>query len=228
MPPARKQTASKAAKPADEQPAQPAEQPQPDGAGEQQEQEPDAGAEQNDSQPEPEQTSPAGRRSGAAPVTSPEEVAPKGGGAQRDDKAAGAVHPVSESAAAPHAAAAGGAGRRFVTEGGGAVTNFDSVVDSTAETVVTLGEDVYEVHAAPGAPNRVIKKLLFHKGQRVPKSVLNKAMDEQKANKAEVDRLERVERERREKLDAEAETKEHGLVLGGETKEGARGAVPRR
>lgn len=167
---------------------------------------------------------------GAAPeVESPAE--------EQVEVPAAEAAPAAEVVAAPApqgAQAGAGSGTRVVTAGGGDLSSFDTVIDGTAETIVTIGEDVYEVHAAPGAPDRVVKKLLFHKGQQVPKSVLARHEAALKSNQTEVKRLQGVEGQRAAQIDAEraarasaagvGETKEHGQV--GETKEGS--GVPRR
>lgn len=135
---------------------------------------------------------------------------------------------------APVQAVGPGSGNRVVTDSGEDIASFDDAIDSTAETIVTMSRDVYEVHAAPGAPNRTVKRLLFHKGQQVPKSVLDRHAKALAANQTEVDRLKGLEGVRAAEVDAEraaraaqvgsGETKEHGSVV--ESKEG--GGVPRR
>jgi hypothetical protein len=82
-----------------------------------------------------------------------------------------------------------GSGTRVIDADGNDVEDLHELHDSTGETIVTLQKDVYEEFAAPGAPNRKIKRLLFHKGQQVPKSVLQRHQDALEANQDEVERL---------------------------------------
>lgn len=57
-------------------------------------------------------------------------------------------------------------------DGDGKSLDLTKIADDGAATVVTVDRDVYERFPAPGAPNRMINRLLFHKGQVVPKAAL--------------------------------------------------------
>jgi hypothetical protein len=82
-----------------------------------------------------------------------------------------------------------GSGTRVVDADGKEVSSLSGLHDNTGETIVTLNADVYEEFPAPGAPNRKIKRLLFHKGQQVPKSILSRHEAALKENADEVKRL---------------------------------------
>lgn len=120
-----------------------------------------------------------------------------------------------------------GSGSRLVDRDGNAVSALDH--DKDGETLVTVKDDVYEEFAAPGAPNRKIKRLLFHSGQRVPLSTLKRHEDALKRNSDEAARLEKLGRGTGHPKDAdlagEGETKDDEAS---EVKEGARGRVSRR
>lgn len=143
-----------------------------------------------------------------------------GSGRQTPEEAA-----AERAAVAPTQVSGPGSGSRIVDADGNAITSLHDLHDDTGETIVTLKEDVYEEHAAPGAPNRKIKKLLFHAGQTVPKSVLARHEASMRENAAEVERLASVPFH--PDADGEGETKE-GSHSAGSTKEGGRGRVSRR
>jgi hypothetical protein len=121
-----------------------------------------------------------------------------------------------------------GTGSRLVRDDGTGIDAVSEVSGEEGETIVTIKGDVYEEFAAPGAPNRKIKRLLFHDGQRVPKSVLARHEEALKANDREIQRLAKLGSGTGHDDDPDNETKEGAGGDGGETKEGARGRTPRR
>jgi hypothetical protein len=143
-----------------------------------------------------------------------------GSGRQTPEEAA-----KERAAVAPTQVSGPGSGSRVTDVDGNPIESLHDLHDNTGETIVTLTKDVYEEHAAPGAPDRKIKKLLFHAGQQVPKSVLARHEASMKANAAEVERLASLPFH--PDADGEGETKE-GSRRTGSAKEGSRGRVPRR
>lgn len=115
-----------------------------------------------------------------------------------------------------------GSGSRLVTQDGDPIESATSAIDSEAETIVTLKDDVYEEHPAPGAPNRKIRKLLYHKGERVPKSKLAQHDQAAEGKRDEHEHLASLGRGTGHPDDADlAETKE-GTSRSGTPKEGGR------
>ena len=119
-----------------------------------------------------------------------------------------------------------GSGSRLVDVDGNSIDSIKDIQSAAGETVVTIDRDVYEEFAAPGAPNRKIKRLLFHAGQRVPVSKLRAHEEALKHNADEAKRLAGLGRGTGHPDDADNETKDGGT--NGETKEGGRGRVTRR
>lgn len=102
------------------------------------------------------------------------------------DEHAEAVRRYTEANVKPTVPAASEPGLRFTSGVGPDAEDVElgSLGSSSAATTVTVDRDVYEHFPAPGAPGRTITKLLYHKGQTVPKAALQAHIDRQAAAQA--------------------------------------------
>jgi hypothetical protein len=97
------------------------------------------------------------------------------------DEHAEAVRRYTEAHTKPSPPAAAERGLRFTAGVGPDAEDVDlgSVGSSSEATTVTVDHDVYEHFPAPGAPTKTITRLLYHKGQQVPKAALQAHADRQ-------------------------------------------------
>jgi len=97
------------------------------------------------------------------------------------DEHAEAVRRYTEAHTKPRPPAEAERGLRFTKGVGPDAEDVDlgSVGDTSEATTVTVGHDIYEHFPAPGAPDKTITRLLYHKGQQVPKAALQAHADRQ-------------------------------------------------